>query len=272
MAIIKALHIGSLGLYWISFLFYWRFFLSNKEKTVRVATGTLLFSLVLHTIMLLAFSFERGHLPLAQFGEAATAFAWIMATLYLVQQYLLKEREFGVFVLGMVSVVQLISVLVIDYTQPLAEILYNVLFEIHVVSMLFAYAGFTLGFIAALMYLLLFHDIHGHRFGLFYSRLPSLEFLDKLNIRSILFGLILLTLGIALGMMNAGKAWGFLWEWDPKLTIVFLNWLLYLYFAISYWLFGWRGQRTAVVSVIGFIVVIFSFFIVTNFASTIHTF
>ena len=102
--------------------------------------------------------------------------------------------------------------------------------------------------------------------------LPSLEFLDKLNIRSVVTGLIFLTAGILVGMSNAGKAWGFVWEWDPKLTVVFINWLIYLFFVISHGILKWRGQRTALLSVVGFLVVVFSFFIVTNFTSTIHTF
>ncbi|MCF7805559.1 MAG: cytochrome c biogenesis protein CcsA [Candidatus Marinimicrobia bacterium] len=272
MSAIAVLHIVSLGCYWISLIQFWRYFRSRDSRTARIATLGVWLGLISQTLMLVLFTLRRGNLPLAQFAEAATAFVWILTIMYLVQQYLLQEQEFGVFVMGVVALVQTISVLVIDYTHPLAESLQNVMFEIHVVSMLFGYAGFTLGFIAALMYLLLFNDIHGHRFGLFYSRLPSLEFLDKLNVRSVLIGLVFLTMGIGLGMMNAGTAWGFFWEWDPKLTVVFLNWLIYCYFAVSYLFFGWRGQRTANLSIIGFVVVLISFFIVTNFTSTIHTF
>lgn len=270
--VIPALHIISMILYGVSALLFGRYFITKNRVAVRYANGSLWIGLLLHTGMLVLFTLRRGFLPLAQFAEAATTFAWILGLLYLVQQYLLREEEFGVFVVGLVAIVQLISAVVIDYSQPLAEVLQNVMFEIHVVSMLFAYASFTLGFISALMYLLLYHDIHGQRFGLFYSRLPSLEFLDKLNIRSVVTGLFLLTFGIVLGALNASKAWGFFWEWDPKLTIVFINWLVYLYFAVSHSVFGWRGQRTAVLSIIGFAVFIISFFLVTNLTSTIHTF
>lgn len=269
---IPSLHIISVILYCLSAVLFGRYFVTKNRLGLTYANGSLWIGLILHTAMLVLFTVQRGSLPLAQFAEAATTFAWILGILYLTQQYLLKEEEFGVFVVTVVAIVQLISAIVIDYNHPITEVLQNVMFEIHVVSMLFAYASFTLGFIAALMYLLLYHDIHGHRFGLFYSRLPSLEFLDKLNIRSVIIGLLLLTIGIVLGALNASRAWGFFWEWDPKLTVVFINWLVYLYFVVSYGLFGWRGQRTAIVSVIGFVVVIFSFFIVTNFASTIHTF
>jgi len=265
-------HILSLVLYLFSFVVYWRYFATKEVSTGKIATGLLSAGLLSNTILLVWFTIHNSHLPLAQFGQAAMTYVWLLGSLYLIQEFLLKEREFGLFVTPILAVFQLVSVLTIDYTKPLAPVLRTVAFEIHVVSILLAYAGFALGFIAALMYLLLFNEIHGHRFGLFYSRLPSLEFLDKLNIRSIFTGLVFLTIGILIGMFNAGRAWGFVWEWDPKLTVVFFNWLIYMYFAVSYWIFKWRGQRTAIISVIGFIVVIFSFFIVTNYSSTIHTF
>lgn len=272
MTLISVLHIVSLVFYLLSFLRYWQFFVSKRAGTGNQGTSFLITALAIHTVMLFIFTFRRGYLPLGQFAEAATTFVWLLGILYLIQQILLREREFGVFVTGILVLVQAITVLVIDYQKPLADILQNVLFEIHVSMILIAYAGLALGFIAAVMYLLLFNEIQRHRFGLFYSRLPSLEFLDRLNIRSVFTGFLFLTLGIGLGMLNASKAWGFVWEWDPKLTVVFINWLIYLYFVISYTGFNWRGQRTAMLSVIGFVVVLISFFIVTNFSPTIHTF
>ncbi len=270
MAIVSALHVGSLLLYLLGLLFYWRFFITKRQG--RTATLTLLMGLVVHSIMLTLYTIQRDILPLGQFSLAATTFVWLFGFLYIIQEFLLKEQEFGVFVTAILSIVQAISVLTIDYSRPLADILQNVMFEVHVAFMLLAYASFALGFIAALMYIILFKEIQGHRFGLLYSRLPSLEFLDKLNIRSVLIGLAFLTIGIGLGMLNAGEAWGFFWEWDPKLTVVFVNWVIYLALTITHLFLNWRGQRTSLLSILGFLMVVFSFFIVTNFASTIHTF
>ncbi|HKJ67822.1 MAG TPA: cytochrome c biogenesis protein CcsA [bacterium] len=270
MAIVLALHFGSLVLYLLSFLYYWRFFVTKHSG--RTATLILLAGLTVHSVMLVLYTAQRNILPLGQFALAATSFVWLFGLFYFIQEFLLREQEFGVFVTAILSIVQTISILTVDYSRPLADILQNVMFEVHVAFMLFAYASFALGFIAALMYVILFKEIQGHRFGLFYSRLPSLEFLDKLNLRSVLIGLAFLTIGIGFGMLNAGEAWGFFWEWDPKLTVVFINWVIYLVLGISHLLLNWRGQRTSLLSILGFLMVVFSFFIVTNFASTIHTF
>jgi len=272
MITVLGLHIGSLLLYGLSLVLYWRFFITKRRGTGRLAQRVLLAGLVVHSAMLVVFTLQRHFLPMGQFATAATTFVWLFGVLYFIQELLLKEQEFGVFVTSILTVVQAVSVFTVDYTKPLADILRNVIFEVHVSFMLIAYAGFALGFIAAVMYELLFEEIQGHRFGLFYSRLPSLEFLDKLNIRSVTIGFLFLTVGIGLGMMNADQAWGFFWEWDPKLTVVFVNWLIYLFLVGSHFVLKWRGQRTAITGIIGFVMVIFSFFIVTNFASTIHTF
>ncbi|NIW48014.1 MAG: hypothetical protein GWN14_22240 [candidate division Zixibacteria bacterium] len=251
-------------------MLYWRFFVTKNQGGA--ATALLLSGLLAHSFMLVVYTIQQGYLPLGQFASAATTFVWLFGLLYFIQELLLKEQEFGVFVTAILAVVQGISIVTIDYTAPLAEVLQNVYFEVHVSVILLSYASFALGFIASIMYIMLFKEIQGHRFGLFYSRLPSLEFLERLNMRSIIIGLIFLTAGIVLGMLNAGRAWGFFWEWDPKLTMVFLNWLIYLSLVLAYAFLRLRGLRTAYWSLVGFLLIIFSFFIVTNFVSTIHTF
>jgi len=270
MALVSVLHIFTLALYLSSFVLYWRFFVTKNQGGV--ASGSLLSGLLVHSCMLAIYTIQQGYLPLGQFASAATTFVWLFGSLYFIQERLLKEREFGLFVTAILIVVQVISIATIDYRAPLADILQNVFFEVHVSVILLSYASFALGFIASVLYIILFKEIQRHRFGLFYSRLPSLEFLERLNMRSIIIGLVFLTAGIVLGMLNAGKAWGFFWEWDPKLTMVFLNWLVYLSLVLGYTFLNWRGLRTAYWSLAGYLMVIFSFFIVTNFVSTIHTF
>jgi cytochrome c-type biogenesis protein CcsB len=92
-------------------------------------------------------------------------------------------------------------------------------------------------------------------------RLPELDLLDEIAYRGIAIGYPLFFLGALLaGAIWAHHAWGKLWGWDPKevgALVVFLIYSAYLHARASH---GWRGQRAAVLSVIGFAAAIFTLF------------
>ncbi|MBD3275932.1 MAG: hypothetical protein GF372_11510, partial [Candidatus Marinimicrobia bacterium] len=161
MLFVQILHISSLAIYAVSLVQYWNYFRSKNRRIGRISSSLLLLGTIVHTIMLVVYTAKRGVLPLGQFAGAATSFAWMLTVFYLIQEYLLREREFGAFITPVIILAQAMSVFFIDYTRPLAPVLQNVMFEIHVSAILIGYTSFTLGFIASVMYLLLFKDIQG---------------------------------------------------------------------------------------------------------------
>ena len=61
------------------------------------------------------------------------------------------------------------------------------------------------------MYLLMERQVKGKRFGLLFSRLPSLEFLDTLNRRLVVVGFIALSVTLVTGAFFSSAAPGFVW-------------------------------------------------------------
>jgi cytochrome c-type biogenesis protein CcsB len=110
-----------------------------------------------------------------------------------------------------------------------------------------------------------------HLSGLF-QRLPSLQALDEINYRLISLGFPLLTLAIITGAIWANTAWGKPLQGDPKEVWSLITWLIYalvLHLRITV---GWRGKKTAILSIIGFLIVIFTFFGVTLILKGPHAF
>ncbi|MFZ2958869.1 MAG: c-type cytochrome biogenesis protein CcsB [Candidatus Ozemobacteraceae bacterium] len=103
--------------------------------------------------------------------------------------------------------------------------------------------------------------------------LPTEERLDEYIYRAIALGYPLFTVGaIIFGMVWANKAWGRYWGWDPKETwalITFLVYSMYLHVRLTK---GWRGTWTAVLSVIGFLVTLFTLFGVNLILSGLHSY
>ncbi|MBF0499192.1 MAG: c-type cytochrome biogenesis protein CcsB [Candidatus Riflebacteria bacterium] len=103
--------------------------------------------------------------------------------------------------------------------------------------------------------------------------LPSEERLDEFIYRAIALGYPLYTVGaIIFGMVWANKAWGRYWGWDPKETwalITFLVYSIYLHVRLTK---GWRGTWTAVLSLVGFLVTLFTLFGVNLLLSGLHSY
>jgi cytochrome c-type biogenesis protein CcsB len=103
--------------------------------------------------------------------------------------------------------------------------------------------------------------------------LPDADSLDKLIYRAIALGYPLFTVGgLIFGMVWANKAWGRYWGWDPKETwalITFLVYSIYLHVRLAR---GWNGTWTACLSIVGFIVTMFTLFGVNFLISGLHSY
>ncbi len=109
------------------------------------------------------------------------------------------------------------------------------------------------------MYLIQEHQIKSKKSGVFLRRLPSLEILDELNYRSLTFGFPLLTVGIVTGSVWASYAWGSYWSWDPKETWSLITWFLYAALLHQRLAIGWRGKKAAMMALVGFMAILFTF-------------
>lgn len=103
--------------------------------------------------------------------------------------------------------------------------------------------------------------------------LPPADLLDDYTYRAIALGYPLFTVGaLIFGMVWANKAWGRYWGWDPKETwalITFLVYSIYLHLRLTR---GWQGTWTAVLSVLGFLVTMFTLFGVNLLLSGLHSY
>ncbi len=159
--------------------------------------------------------------------------------------------------------------------EPLVPALQNQdLLAVHVAMMILAYGALSVSFAAAAMYLLQACPEPGRRGGgkNRFSRLPKARLLDEIAYRSVMVGFPLLALGIALGAYWGNSAWGRYWGWDPKETSALATWLIYGIYLHMRGLRGWAGTRSALVLVVGFVAVLFTYFAVNLWVSGLHSY
>jgi cytochrome c-type biogenesis protein CcsB len=131
----------------------------------------------------------------------------------------------------------------------------------------FLLAGMVGGIVAGLLYLLLLWRREGLQ-----RMMPSSDDLDRVTYKIICIAFPLLTLMIAAGAYWANQAWGSYWSWDPKETWAAITWLVYAGYLHMRITRGWKGRRAAWFAILGFAVVIFTFFGVTYLLPGLHAY
>jgi cytochrome c-type biogenesis protein CcsB len=102
--------------------------------------------------------------------------------------------------------------------------------------------------------------------------LPDSNSLDRITYKTICVAFPLLTLMIAAGAYWANQTWGSYWSWDPKETWAAITWLVYAGYLHMRITRGWRGRRAAYFAILGFGVVMFTFFGVTYLLPGLHAY
>jgi cytochrome c-type biogenesis protein CcsB len=106
----------------------------------------------------------------------------------------------------------------------------------------------------------------------FLRTLPSADALESLAYRFAIIGFIFWTFTLIAGSIWANDAWGRYWGFDTKEVWTFVIWVLYAGYIHARATRGWRGARSAWLSIIGFTAVIFNFTIVNMFFKGLHAY
>ena len=264
--------------YFGAFVFYLFMMVMGRSLSGRVATYLLWIGLGAHTFAIIlrwieSYQMGMGHAPLSDLYESLVFFAWAITLLYLVVEWQTKNRTLGAFVTPLAFLAMAYASFspgISSQIRPLVPALKSNWLISHVITCFFGYAAFGISFGFSVMYLLKRLDNEGKN-NILLKLIPSPGILDDLNHQMTVIGFIMLTLGIITGSVWAQSAWGRYWGWDPKETASLITWLVYASALHSRMVIGWRGKKTAILCIIGFFCVLFTYFGV-NFLAGLHSY
>ena len=173
----------------------------------------------------------------------------------------------AVFISILLQVVALLVFLLRSRSGQYSSLDAEGLFTTSLAASPFILSGLVGGIFSSLLYLLLLWrrpDLE--------RLLPSAEALDHITYKTICIAFPLLTLMIAAGAYWANRTWGSYWSWDPKETWAAITWLVYAGYLHMRITRGWRGRRAAYFAILGFAVVMFTFFGVTYLLPGLHAY
>ena len=243
-----------------------------KEHSIK-PTIALIISVVIHIVFWVALYQSSGRYPIGSLFGTLTTFVLLFSIIYMLIEFGTSDRSFGIFVLSLVLLLQIVASIFINPERFSSPLLEDVIFEIHVISLIISYSAFALGAIAAVMHLLLSKKIKHQELDIVYHKLPTLQFLRQIGILTVYFGFVFLTAGIALGFFNASQVpeAGISLS-DPKIVSVIITWLIYGIFVLTHMLKKLTAKSAINLSLIGFITILFTFFFVNTLMETFHLF
>lgn len=220
-----------------------------------LATGCI--AHILSTVHLASLS---KHLPLTNMQESLSFFSLMIVGVFIFFDRRYKVTTLGSFVTPVALLMLIVSSTMHGGVRQLPPILQSNWFWFHAMLAFFSYAAFTIACGVAVMYLIQRHFLKAKNFGALFQKLPSLETLDEISYRCLAVGFPMLTFAIISGAIWSEQAMGSYWVWDPKQTWSLITWLIYAALLHGRLTIGWRGKRAALLSIVGFIVLLITFF------------
>jgi ABC-type transport system involved in cytochrome c biogenesis permease subunit len=269
-----------LAVYVAALVAYAWHFARRSAAAGRAATTLLVFAALAHTFVIGMQTVEYGHVPVVSATSAISTFVWLLALAYLCTEMTTDERAMGVFILPILVLLAAMTAFR-PTIEERAAVLQGLLFGVHVSSLLFAYASFAIAGVIGITYVLLFKEIKAKQLGFFYTRLPSLQALDRMNHVAIVIGWIFLTLGLIVGVVWAADARAYapadprvqaMSLQDPKIFVALVCWTVYSFELFAARRIGWGGRRVAYLSALGFAIVLLNFVPISYFLTRSHDF
>ncbi len=253
-----------------------------ERSSTRNWTGLLLWgTIAVHFVHSCLHAFKLGRLPLASPLEFFSLLALTTMGVYAVLERVIKNRQTGVFVVGLCFLLQFWASAFITPRRPTVNPLLNDPgYATHVLLMLLAYAAMNLSFLYAILYHVQARELNRRNFGLIFRRLPPLQTLENMSVGAVRFAIPLLFMALASGQLRMYSLRHKLPEidatllspWDPK---ILASWVIFLGYAmglLGHARWGWRGKRMNRVAIVCWVLVIVTMGLIHHFVPSFHDF
>lgn len=240
-------------IYLLSFVLYFIDFELKKGELAARGKQFALMGLVIHFVFILAILRNRSVILIANPAEFITPFIILLISYVLENRY--KARFFMLFSLPIALLLSLFAIVRSHGSAEMIPVLENRgWLVLHLGFVLTGLAGLLTAVSSAMMYLLQSTQLKSKHLGTIFFKLPSLDILDRIHFISLIWGIILFSLGILSGVFWAQnlQELGQIFR-DPKVILSMVTCLAYFLILCLRFSAMRRGQKIAIGTVIVFI-------------------
>ncbi|TDL47046.1 c-type cytochrome biogenesis protein CcsB [Kocuria rosea] len=250
----------------------------ERRPAARVAVAVMVLGFAVHAAAVLSRAFAAGRVPWGNMYEFCTTGALVVAGVFLLALLARDLRFVGSLVSGLVVI--MLCAATIGFPTPVGPLqpaLQSWWLVIHVSIAVAASGVFTITFAMAVLQLLQARReqaiLSGELPGAgFLAMVPSSQALENLSFRLNAVGFAFWTFTLAAGAIWAEQAWGRYWGWDTKEVWTFVIWVVYAAYMHARATRGWTGNRSAWLSIVGYLCVIFNFTVVNTVFPGLHSY
>ncbi len=249
----------SSAMYCIAWVWHFRGWKQDSSDNTRLAIRILWAGWLLHFVMVGLRWYRAEHVPMLSAFEFVTFFALLVIAVFLLFARQERNQALGVFLVPVGLLLMAYAAFMSKDIEPELIIFESLLLQFHILTTLLGYAAWSVTFAASVCFLYL-ERTKESKPGLF----------DQMAYRAAFFAFCFLTLGIITGSLWADWVFGQLWFWDPKETWSFITWLIFLAYLHARYTLDWRGRRAAILAIIGFLALVFTYVGVDFLLPKIH--
>lgn len=261
----------SVGIYALGTVFYIASIMFGRERFVAYGTLAAWLGVIPNTAAIFARWYQTGHFPYWNPYEVFTSYAWGIVLVFLVFQHFKPSLKIvGAFVLPIVFLLIGIGVMGNPEAKDIPRTFFTFWLYVHIGFAKISAASVIISTGLAVLYLIKRKQELQVQVNPTLERLPDIDKLDYYSYRVTAFAFIMIGIMIASGAVWAYKAWGRYWGWDPIETWALISWLVYGLYLHLRLTIGWKGTRTAWLSVGALFLVIFSFWGIPLVYDSVH--
>jgi cytochrome c-type biogenesis protein CcsB len=253
-----ALQISTM-LYFTSMACYFMFLFNQKSVWQKTAFHLISTAIAFHFVSMIIYTVTIRQIPIQNLSQSLSVAAFFLGCMFLFFQYKFDLKILGLFVSIILSATMLIVLALPETLIEKNSVLKGFWLYSHITLVFAGDAALALACGTGILYLLQEKGIKEKSPGFFFKRLPSLDLLDNVGYTCLTTGFALLTIGLITGFIYAKTIWGRFWGWDPKEIFSVGTWIIYAALLHLRLYSGWRGRKSAIMTIVGFLIIIFTF-------------
>ncbi|MDO5743300.1 MAG: c-type cytochrome biogenesis protein CcsB [Micrococcaceae bacterium] len=251
---------------------------SAKRMAAKVAVSLTWLGVLLQGFAVVTRGIAAGRVPWGNMYEFLSTGSFLVALVF--SLVLLKKdlRFMGTFVIGLVTV--MLCGATMGFPTPVAHLvpaLQSYWLIIHVSIAVLASSLFTITFAMNVLQLVQHRRIESLAAGKpdnmpFMRLVPGAAALENFAYRINAVAFVMWTFTVMAGAIWAEAAWGRYWGWDTKEVWSFVIWVVYAGYLHARATGGWTGARSAWLSIIGYLCIVFNFTVVNIYFNGLHSY
>ncbi len=249
-----------------------------RSRSLRIGFALTVLGFVLHLSATIMRGIAAERLPYANMYEFSLTATTAIVAVFILAQFFVEVRYLGSLVTGLT--VLFLGVSKVNFyvaIVPLPPALDTYWLVIHITVAVLAVGFLTLSFGLSVLQLMQNRRENAQKAGetgtlRFLRSFPDAVRLEDLSYRMAIIGFVFWTFTLIAGSIWAERAWSRYWGWDTKEVWTLVIWVLYAGFIHARATRGWRGSRSAWLSIVAYAAIIFNYTVVNLFFKGLHAY